>query len=111
MGWCSATEIMDTAIEAAEDALEQLGTVLVDATVDVERELRPFVRKLATTLRDLDWDCVEESDYFDRFGPELLGLTDAQFRAHQAEVFHDEPERFAAWLAEWRQQPGRGATS
>lgn len=103
MGWCSATEIIDAAIVAADDVVRQLrGECLPGAFDD---ELRPFVRALADKLRDADWDCVEESDHYDRFGPELRGLTDAEFRRYQAEIYADDPEGFAAWLVDvWAPQ-------
>lgn len=105
MGWCSATDIMDTAIRAADEAtiatirqvLDHFETsVLVE--INTDKVLRPFVRRIAEALRDSDWDYIEESDYYDRFGSEMQGMIDQEFRRYQAEVYHDEPERFAAWL-------------
>jgi hypothetical protein len=112
VGWCSATDIMDTAIQAADEAtlttIRQVldvfeTTVLVE--INTDKVLRPFVRRIAEALRAGDWDCIEESDYYDRFGPEMRGMTDQEFRRHQAEVYRDDPERFASWLVDvWAPQ-------
>jgi hypothetical protein len=88
MGWCSATDIMDVALAAADAAMEHvLKRVSQDGAnaADVimyERDdiLRPFVAQLATKLREEDWDCIEESDFFDRFPQEMLGHDDAEYR-------------------------------
>lgn len=105
MGWCSATEIMDAALEAA---LELLASMRSEPQVvnqrSVDKVLRPFVRKVARELRDGDWDCIEESNYFDRFGPEMYGDTEEQFYRRQVENFRDYPEEFARWLDGWRGQ-------
>jgi len=106
MGWCSATEIIDTAIEAAESVLSTAMPGWEDSPHRditrnrMDRQLRPFVRKIADKLRSDDWDCQQDSDYYDRFGPEMEGMDDDEFRAHQAQQM--EPEDFAAWLETWR---------
>jgi hypothetical protein len=100
MGWCSATEIMDIALAAADqavtDLLGHLGSEidkprreLVDAT------LRPFVVRLANHLRDGDWDCIEESAFFSRFPQEMLGHTDDEYENYLVEKLHwaDPSER------------------
>lgn len=90
MGWCSATEIMDTALDAAEQyltkAYELMGVdpervTLDDVRPGLDAVLAPFVTTLAEMLRNNDWDCVDESRYFDRFPQEMLGLNDSEFRA------------------------------
>jgi hypothetical protein len=79
MGWCSATEIMDALIESVDKvAAEMSGPAagepeIVAATDDL---IRPVVARVATALRDGDWDCIEESTYFDRFRQEMLGYDD-----------------------------------
>lgn len=91
MGWCGATDIMDAAVAGAEAAvravLEEFAPPGSDEAVQakVDDALRPFVAKVARQLRDGDWDCIEESDYFERFRQEMLG--------------HDDQEH-AAWLRE-----------
>lgn len=86
MGWCSGTEIMDAALEAAQEAvraaLAETGsprTPTVGTVQAVDDALRPFVAKLAKKLRDDDWDCIEESQYFERFAQEMLGDDDQQY--------------------------------
>jgi len=94
MGWCSATEIMDAAVEAADRAVTaawQLASGNEGARTPVfanalqadpslraklDDVMRPFVAAIAEKLRDGDWDCVEESHHFDRFRQEMLGHND-----------------------------------
>jgi len=51
MGWCSATEIFDTVASA----------VLSDKPLDKKEVLMV----VAEALRDMDWDCEQDSDYWD----------------------------------------------
>ena len=103
MGWCSATQIMDTAIDAARAGIEAGVFAGADAvweqegipqsavrakavedardSADLDAILSPFVDSLATMLRDGDWDCIEESKYFDRFPQEMLGMDDTRYQA------------------------------
>lgn len=124
MGWCSATEIMDAAVEGAlrtvtaawqiASGQEHVKTPAFanalqrrpDLRATLDETLRPFVRKVADKLRDGDWDCIEESDYYERFGPEMLGLTDDEFYEHQVRHFAEceDPEGFNAWLKVWEGQ-------
>lgn len=124
MGWCSATEIMDAAVEAADRAVAtawQIATgaegartpmlanalrVRPELRAELDETLRPFVRTIADKLRDGDWDCIEESDYYDRFGPEMQGMTDEEFYQHQVRVFseNEDPEGFSAWVTVWEAQ-------
>jgi hypothetical protein len=103
MGWCSATDIMDAAMAGAEAAVRAVleefappgSPEAVQAKVD--EVLRPYVRTIAAKLRDGDWDCIEESDYFDRFPQEMLGYDDAAFERWLREQLeegaaHREPE-------------------
>lgn len=110
MGWCGATNVMDTVIDAVDELLtsmrspsEAFDRPAVDAV------LRPFVRRVAAELRDHDWDCVDESDYYDRFAPELEGVTDVEFRRIQAERYAeaDDAEGFATWLRDVWEPQGR----
>lgn len=98
MGWCNATEIMDTALDAAEEVLtkayEALGVdeervTLEDVRAELDDALRPFVAKLAEQLREQDWDCVNESRHFDRFTQEMLGHSDSEHRAWLVEIVKD----------------------
>lgn len=86
MGWCSATEIMDTALDAAMlavrvtiDGYAQGNADSTSIEARIDEVLRPFVAKLAEHLRDGDWDCIEESQYFHRFPQEMLGKDDRQY--------------------------------
>lgn len=96
MGWCSATEIMDAAVEAADRAVAAAWQIasgaegartpeFANALQDRPRlrgtlddVMRPFVASIAEKLRDGDWDCIEEADAFDRFRQEMLGYDDDQ---------------------------------
>lgn len=98
MGWCSATEIMDTALDAAEEVLakayEALGVdeervTLEDVRAELDDALRPFVAKLAEQLRERDWDCVDESRHFERFPQEMLGHSGSEHRAWLVEMVKD----------------------
>lgn len=101
MGWCSATEIMDTALDAAEKAAraalaahnnlepDEVDPLLEEHRARLDEALRPFVASLAERLRADDWDCVDESRHFDRFRQEMLGHTDSEHRAWLAERVKD----------------------
>lgn len=99
MGWCSATEIMDAAVKGAEAVADRLlttaaevsGRTAADAREvatrlgvqdELDQVLSPFVAAIAKKLRDGDWDCIEESAYFDRFPQEMLGKDDRQYQAY-----------------------------
>lgn len=105
MGWCSATEIMDTALQAAEAVAT---TLLRDSAENgpgseipfdpaenkmdrraLDDVLRPFVATIAEHLRNRDWDCIEDSDYFDRFPHEMLGLDDHEWEWWLVEKIKD----------------------
>lgn len=118
MGWCSATGIMDRAVKAAETAvLTALASVIgsgvsgAQAWLDdinpegLDNTLSPFVAELADVLRDGDWDCIEESEYFDRFAQEMLGHTDDEHRAWLVEQIKDfaEDDR-TEQVIEWSQR-------
>lgn len=113
MGWCSATEIMDTALKAALTAVDRTVTAVLDAqgeppsagradavaeilnSEELDGVLSPFVATLARKLRDSDWDCIEESDYFDRFPQEMLGMDDREYAAHLHDQLRDTgPEEY-----------------
>lgn len=108
MGWCSAIDIMDTALAAAQEAVsavlaetdcpEPPAAQTVQAMDDA---LRPFVTKLAKVLRDGDWDCIEESDYFDRFPQEMLGYDDSEFEAWLVERVKDAADYQTGELGKW----------
>lgn len=98
MGWCSATDIMDTALDGAEAAVKAALAAHSDLNADslgeayraqVDDALRPFVTTLAERLRNDDWDCVDESRYFDRFAQEMLGHSDSEHHAWLVEMVKD----------------------
>jgi hypothetical protein len=130
MGWCSATDIMDAALNGAtkmvahawqiasgnEDARTPAFVNALQERPDLRAELddvlRPFVATIAAKLRDGDWDCIEESDYFDRFRQEMLGYDDGRmldwYRARISEL--DDPDRlreYSAAVAELMTEPRR----
>ena len=51
MGWCSATEIFDTVASA----------VLSDTPLATKE----VFMVVAEALRDMDWDCAQDRDYWD----------------------------------------------
>lgn len=95
MGWCSATEIMDAVVAGAEkaafDVLDNMGKGDEAASwrPTVDAALRPFVATVAEKLRDSDWDCIDESEYFDRFPQEMLGYDDQEYRAYLHKQLRD----------------------
>jgi hypothetical protein len=115
MGWCSATEIIDSAIEAAERYLAagwQIASGNEDARTPafanaihadptlrpkLDEVLRPIVAQIAEKLREQDWDCEQDSDYFDRFPQELTGWTDAQYAEWLTEQIADDPIKAAKY--------------
>lgn len=108
MGWCSATDLMDTALAAAEAAVQaalsetdcpEPSAEQLEARVDAA--LRPFVAKLAEVLRDNDWDCVDESDYFDQFPQEMLGHNDQEHLAWLVKNVKDSADYQDGELGKW----------
>lgn len=107
MGWCSATEIMDTALDAATAAVAAMWQIATDQEdartpawandvnerpelrAKLDDALRSFVATLAERLRAEDWDCVDESRYFERFPQEMLGHSDSEHRAWLVEIVKD----------------------
>jgi hypothetical protein len=124
MGWCSATEIMDAAVEGALRSIAHAWQIASghehaktpafanalqarpDLQTTLDETLRPLVRSVADKLRYGDWDCIEESDYYERFGPEMQGETDEEFYQRQVRHFAEceDPEGFAEWLKVWEAQ-------
>lgn len=111
MGWCSATEIMDAALAAAE-AVAMRATEMaaevdegtrnpdVNPLPELDEVLRPFVITIAEKLRDGDWDCIEESEYYDRFAQEMHGDTDAEYGTRLVEGLSDvAPADRPFWIA------------
>lgn len=82
MGWCSATEIMDWAIQMADLALEEAFSPAGpddELRSSVDDRIRSRVAVLAKKLHDEDWDCEQDSDFFERFPQEMLGYDDRRF--------------------------------
>ena len=107
MGWCSATEIMDWAIQMADDAVSEVidEPVTDDMRKQIDDKVRRLVGALARKLHDEDWDCEQDSGYFWRFPQEMLGYDDREYAAWLGDLLQDEtnPERvadIAARLAE-----------
>lgn len=99
MGWCSATEIMDAAVGAAEAVvksiyarIEQDEGTAYEWSAREDEELRPFVAAIAAKLRDSDWDCIDESEYYDRFAQEMHGETDREYATRLVEALRDAHE-------------------
>lgn len=106
MGWCGATEIIDAAIKAAEeleDAIRDACCQKPPNRADLDDHLRPFVTVIAAQLREADWDCVDESEYFDRFPQEMSGWDDSEYANWLTEQIADDPlgsVKYAAALIE-----------
>lgn len=120
MGWCSATAIIDTAIEAAERAIAhawQIASGNENAKTpayanelrtrprlrsDLDDTLRPFVAAIAGQLRHNDWDCIEESQYFARFRQEMLGYDDHEMAGWYRDMLAGEanPDRVREYSRE-----------
>jgi hypothetical protein len=107
MGWCGATEIMDTALGAADAVVTEVIEAYAQGNADAESikartddMLRPFVEKLASMLRDNDWDCINESKYYDRFAQEMHGDTDTEYGTRLVEKLADAgPADRPFWIA------------
>jgi len=54
MGWCSATEIFDDVAE-----------VVIDNAAIPEEQRIAVLAKLYTALTDEDWDCQNDSKFYD----------------------------------------------
>lgn len=116
MGWCSATEIMDTAVKAADAIAERLMTSAAEvyghtaaeaqeaaARLGVQGELdavlSPFVSAIANALRDGDWDCIEESEFYDRFAQEMQGDSDEEYEERLIEGLREaDPVDRRSWV-------------
>lgn len=121
MGWCSATEIMDTALKAAIEAVDSAFRAgagagnIPNAVLDsmTTETLRPFARAVAKVLHDGDWDCVEESTYFDRFPQELLDMDNDEYEGWLVEQLGDAEAgseyqiKLTAELVEFRKKLGK----
>jgi hypothetical protein len=117
MGWCSGTEIMDTALRAADHLAAAVwaigynaGAAGDEADFDevlknrqtrarLDDVLRPYVRQIARKLHEGDWDCVDEADEFDRFPQEMYDHDDTEheswLRARMADA--ETSEEALAW--------------
>lgn len=87
MGWCSATDIMDAAVEAADKLVQgtydALGVdpdrvTVADIQPQLDELMRPYVRTIARKLHEGDWDCVDEANAFDRFPQEMYDHDDRE---------------------------------
>lgn len=115
MSWTSATEIIDSAIEAAERYLaagwqiasgnedartpEFANAIHADPTLrpKLDEVIRPIVATIAAKLRDEDWDSAQDSDYFDRFPQELTGWSDQEYAEWLARQIAEDPAKAAKY--------------
>lgn len=111
MGWCGATQIMDTAIDAADAVVVGVVETMRDPagpkafTSVVDEVLRPLVRTLAEKLRDADWDCIDESRHFDRFPQEMLGYDNREFGQWLVDKVGEAgptETKYVRWLSAWQ---------
>ena len=66
MGWCSATYIFDATMHAVNDVLDDIMEQYSDHLPKHEMFLR-VARPLVKKLEDGDWDCQQESDFYDKY--------------------------------------------
>lgn len=103
MGWCSATEIIDWAIQMTDQAVQvALGDEPDKETEErVDKAISYLVGALARKLHDEDWDCEQDSDFFERFPQEMLGYDDRRFEEWvRDELKHEkDPERIRSLAA------------
>lgn len=64
MGWCRATDIFDPVVKNVKAVLHEIHTNYSDH-FDEHAMLVKIVEPLARELEDGDWDCQEESDYWE----------------------------------------------
>jgi hypothetical protein len=65
MGWCSATYIFDTAIEAAYKLQRETLGSNRPAPDFPNQALIKFAKTIRDELEDGDWDCQNESEYWE----------------------------------------------
>lgn len=75
---------MDAAIDAVQDLVAN-----ASHGGDLDEVLQPFVRRVATALHDEDWDCEQDSKYFERFPQEMLGYDEEEYLAYLIELVED----------------------
>lgn len=108
MSWTSATEIMDRAIQAADEAAmavlrfygpelglkKDITELQEEEQAVVDEVLRPHVKAISDKLQEQDWEPEgQESVYFDRFAQEMIGYDDNAYEGwlrHQlSEATHE----------------------
>lgn len=82
-----------------------------------QETLRPFVRAVAKSLHDGDWDCVEESEFFGQYPQELLDMDDDEYvgwlveQLSYAEPGSEYQIKLTAELVEFRKKIGKDENS
>jgi hypothetical protein len=72
IGWCSATYIFDAAIEAAYKLqCATLKTVNSDVINFPNPAMIEFAKIIRDELEDGDWDCQQESGFWEELAPYL----------------------------------------
>ena len=66
MGWCSATYIFDEVMYAVNDMLDEIKGQYCDHLPKREMFLK-IARPLVKKLEDGDWDCQQESDFYNEY--------------------------------------------
>lgn len=108
MSWSSATEIMDRAIQAADEAAiavlrfygpelglkKDITELAEEEQATVDEALRPHVKAISDRLQEQDWEPEsKESAYFHRFPQEMIGYDDNAYEGwlrHQlSEATHE----------------------
>jgi hypothetical protein len=107
VGWCSGTQVFDAAMEIIEKVVKEFsGPAAGEQSITdyVDDLIRDDVRKFAQFLRDQDWDCTSESEYYERFAQEIEGWTDDEYYDYLKESLREEYsgvkyEKFLAFKA------------
>jgi hypothetical protein len=63
MGWCSGTYIFDAAIEAAYRLIDDVKSSSLSES-DARIAIVKFAKVMRDELEDGDWDCQNESDFY-----------------------------------------------
>lgn len=98
MGWCSATNIFDTVIEAAYKLQPD------------DKAMIAFAKTLRDVLENGDWDCQQESDFYDQFKWDLWPRYAQQWIDYCKEYKEDYEDREGVlhlWIDAWVHPGGK----
>jgi hypothetical protein len=110
---------MDTALRAAEAAVKDVIEAYAMGNADsasvqarTDEVLRPFVATLAELLRNSDWDCIEESEFYDRFAQAMQGEDDREYEERLIEGLREaDPVDRRSWVERLNQHHEKMGTT